>query len=281
MNVGVGLPNTLSTAGRQELLGWARRADAGPFSSLAVLDRLRYDSYDPLVCLAAAVALTERITLATMVVAGPLRNTAVLAKTAASIGALSGGRFVLGLALGAREADYELAGLPYGERGRRFDEQLGRLRVLWEDAAIGPRAGAEAGPRLYIGGNSELTFERVARYADGYMHGGGPPHVLARMVEKVCSAWQDAGRPGRPEIWGTGYFALGGPEQFAAGAAYLRDYYGFTGPFAERIAQGLLTTPQAIRQFMRGYADAGCDELVLFPTVVGEEQLERLADVVA
>jgi hypothetical protein len=59
----------------------------------------------------------------------------------------------------------------------------------------------------------------------------------------------------------------------------MRDYYAFTGPFAERIVAGMLTTPQAIAQFIRGYEDAGCDELVLFPTVPDLAQLDRLADV--
>ena len=59
------------------------------------------------------------------------------------------------------------------------------------------------------------------------------------------------------------------------------DYYGFTGPFAQRIAEGLLTTPQAVSQFVRGYAEAGCDELVLFPAVGQLDQIDRLAEVVA
>ncbi|TME63113.1 MAG: LLM class flavin-dependent oxidoreductase, partial [Chloroflexi bacterium] len=58
-----------------------------------------------------------------------------------------------------------------------------------------------------------------------------------------------------------------------------RDYYAFTGPFAERIAAGLLTSPQAIAQFMRGYEEAGCDELVLFPTVPDIAQLDQMADI--
>jgi hypothetical protein len=75
------------------------------------------------------------------------------------------------------------------------------------------------------------------------------------------------------------YYALG-DGRAEPGADYLRHYYAFTGPFAERIARGLLTTPQAITQFIRGYADAGCDELVLFPTSHDLAQLELLADAV-
>ena len=74
------------------------------------------------------------------------------------------------------------------------------------------------------------------------------------------------------------YFAFG-EEAAAAGRDYLRHYYAFTGPFAERIAAGLLTTPQAVSSFVRGYAEAGCDELVLFPTTSDISQLEQLSGI--
>jgi hypothetical protein len=61
----------------------------------------------------------------------------------------------------------------------------------------------------------------------------------------------------------------------------MRDYYAFTGPFAERIAEGMLSTPQAVAQFVRGYAEAGCEELVLLPAIAELEQVDRLADVLA
>ena len=104
----------------------------------------------------------------------------------------------------------------------------------------------------------------MARYADGYAHGGGPPRAFERAAASARAAWSDLGRPGRPRLWGQGYFALGDAD---AGAAYLRDYYAFTGPFAERIAAGNLTSARAIKDFVRGYAEAGCDELILFPSV--------------
>src|SRR5262245_26539762 len=113
MRVGIGLPNTTPGADRELLINWARQADEGPFSSLSVLDRLVYDSYDPLTVLAAAAVVTERIRLATTIVISPLRNTALLAKEAASVDALSGGRLTLGLAVGARPDDYSAAGVDY------------------------------------------------------------------------------------------------------------------------------------------------------------------------
>src|SRR4051794_35731597 len=112
MRVGVGLPTTTPGADGALLVEWARKADAGPFSSLGVLDRLLYDSFDPFASLAGAAAVTERIRLATMIAIGPLRPAAALVKSAASVQALSGGRLTLRLAIGAREDDYAAAGVP-------------------------------------------------------------------------------------------------------------------------------------------------------------------------
>ena len=280
MNVGIGLPAGIPGAEGPLIVEWARQADAGPFSSLGVLDRLVYDSYDPLTSLAAAAAVTRRVRLVTMIVIGPLRNTAMLAKMAASLDALSNGRLVLGLAVGARQEDYAAAGIDYHSRGKRLAEQLTTLRDTWEEAVIGPESAHPGGPPLLVGGLSDQGFARVARYADGYVHGGGPPRTFARAADKARAAWSDAGRPGQPQLWAQGYFALGDAAA-EAGARYLRDYYAFTGPFAERIAAGLLTTPQAIAQFLRGYAEAGCDEMVLLPTVADLDQLHQLANVLS
>jgi len=279
MQVGVGLPSTLPGAQGQLIIEWACRAEEGPFSSLGVLDRLVYDSYDPLITLGAVASVTHRVKLATTIVIGPLHNNTLLAKTAASLDALSGGRLVLGLAVGARKEDYDVAGVDYRGRGKRLSEQLSSLRSLWEDRHIGPKTVRSKGPDLLIGGLSDQGYARMVRYADGYVHGGGPPRAFARAADKAYAAWSDAGRPGKPQLWAQGYFALGNDAVEEAGSRYLRDYYAFTGPFAERIAAGILTSPQAIAQFIRGYQDAGCDELVLFPTVPDLAQLDRLAEI--
>jgi alkanesulfonate monooxygenase SsuD/methylene tetrahydromethanopterin reductase-like flavin-dependent oxidoreductase (luciferase family) len=277
MRVGVGLPTSVPKTTPELIVEWARRADEGPYSSVGVVDRVAYDCYEPLTTLAAAAGVTERVRLATLVVIGPLRIPAVLAAAATSLHALSGGRLTLGVAVGARTEDYVVAGIDPAGRGRRLDEQLDELRGCWEDGALGARSpGGE--PELLVGGTSDAAFARVARHADGYVHGGGPPRAFARAAAKARIAWADAGRPGEPVLWGQGYFALGDRAR-DAGLAYMRDYYAFTGPFAERIAEGLLTTPQAVVQLARGYAEEGCDELVLMPATSDPEQLDRLADV--
>lgn len=230
--------------------------------------------------LAAFAGVTRRVKLAATVIVGPLRNTPLLAKTAASIDVLSGGRMVLGVSVGAWQEDYEAAGVAYRSRGRRLAEQLAALRDAWEGEQFGPRPAREGGPLILIGGSSDQTFARVARYADGYIHGDGPPRAFARAADKAVAAWTDGGRPGRPRLWAQGYYALGGEAEREAGERYLRDYYAFTGPFANRIAEEMLATPQEVIQFVRGYKEAGCDELILYPTLSDIAQLERLVDLV-
>lgn len=281
MRVGIGLPTTFPDVSGTLMIEWAQRAERQRLASLGVLDRVVHDGYEPLAALAAAAAATSRIDLVTMIVIGPLRNTSLLVRQSLSVHALSGGRLSLGVSVGARKDDYEATGIEYSSRGRLLTEQLSSIRDRWDERPMAIPPDRPAVPELLVGGGSDISFARVARYADGYAHGGGPPRAFARAADKARAAWSDAGRPGRPRLWGQGYFALGDEATKAAGMAYLREYYAFTGPYAERIVTELLTTPQAITQFVRGYAEAGCDDLVLFPTVAHLDQLDRLAAVLA
>src|ERR687891_1455363 len=119
MDIGIGLPNAVQGTTRNQLIDWAREAEEAGFSTLGTIDRLVYDSYESIAALSAAAAVTERIRLATDVMLGPLRqNPAMVAKQILSLDALAGGgRAVLGIALGAREDDYEISGIDMSTRG--------------------------------------------------------------------------------------------------------------------------------------------------------------------
>src|SRR3954447_19645770 len=123
MELGIGLPNAVPGTTGQQLTDFARAADEAGFSVLGTIDRLVYPNYEPLMALAAAAAVTDRIRLATSVMLGPLRgNAALVAKQILSLDALAGGgRAVLGVAAGARDDDYEISNLHMKNRGDWLD----------------------------------------------------------------------------------------------------------------------------------------------------------------
>ena len=118
--------------------------------------------------------VTEHIRLMTDILLAPLRQTALLAKQAATLDSISNGRLVLGMAPGGREDDYEAAGVPFHERGKIFDSMLPELKRIWEgQTEIGPEPGQPGGPRLLFGGRVKAAFRRAAEYGDGWSMGGG------------------------------------------------------------------------------------------------------------
>ena len=216
-----------------------------------------------------------------MVVIAPLRSPATLAKEAATVQALSGGRLIMGLAVGARTEDYVISGIPNARRGERFTSLLEDLRDAWSTTAPVPGRVHQELPPVLLGGSSDIAIGRAAALADGYVHGGGPPRLFERAVTTVTEAWHQAGRSRPPLLWAQAYFALGNDAEIDEGRARVRDYYSFTGPFADRIAEGVLATPHALAQFVRGYSEAGCDELVLLPSSNDTAQVDRLAEILA
>jgi alkanesulfonate monooxygenase SsuD/methylene tetrahydromethanopterin reductase-like flavin-dependent oxidoreductase (luciferase family) len=113
MKVGVWMPNAMPFGLERGFLDWVRLADQAGFDTLGTLDRPNYDLWDPLVSLAAAAAVTERIRLATTTLPMPNRNEVLVAKQAAVIDRLAGGRLTLGVSLGSRPDDYQVLGRPW------------------------------------------------------------------------------------------------------------------------------------------------------------------------
>jgi alkanesulfonate monooxygenase SsuD/methylene tetrahydromethanopterin reductase-like flavin-dependent oxidoreductase (luciferase family) len=276
MDIAIGLPSTIPGIERDQTLDWAQRAERAGFSSLGTIDRITYPNLESLIALSAAAAVTERIRLLTAILLGPTRQTAALAKQAASLDVLSGGRLTLGLAPGGRPDDYAAAGVDFSARGRRFDEQLAELKGIWAGDEIGPKPVQEGGPPLLIGGTVDASYRRAAQWGEGWIAGGLPPDAVAGHAEAVRAAWEAEGRAGRPSISGLAYFALGPSAQDAA-RSYLGDYYAFLGDVADMIVGGAAKDEDTVRQYVAAFEAAGLDELVWFPCLPDPEQVDRLA----
>jgi probable F420-dependent oxidoreductase len=175
--------------------------------------------HDPLVMFAYLAGITRRIQFATGILVLPQRQTALVARQAADVDLLSGGRLRLGVGVGWNYVEYEALGEDFRTRGARQEEQIGLLRRLFTEpvvdfagrfdrvdrAALVPKP-ARSVP-IWLGGSSDAAFERAARLADGFIFfGGGARAVDAwkRLRDRVS----DLGRPA--EEFGADYVALPG-----------------------------------------------------------------------
>jgi alkanesulfonate monooxygenase SsuD/methylene tetrahydromethanopterin reductase-like flavin-dependent oxidoreductase (luciferase family) len=282
MKIGIGLPNPVPDTEGATLVEWARRAEEAGFSSVATIDRIVYPSYESLIALAAAAAVTNRIGLMTNIVIAPLRDAVLLAKEAASVDRLSGGRLTLGLAAGSRSDDFAAVDRPFETRGRRFDAQIEAMKEVWQGKTLSdsgqssvPLPGHEV--PVVIGGASDAAVERTVRYGIGYTSGGAGPDMMAPIAESVRKRWTESGREGEPRLVALGYFALG-PKAEEGSAKYLKDYYAYLGEWADRIAESAALTPDALKELAARYEDIGVDELIFDPTIAELDQIDRLAD---
>jgi alkanesulfonate monooxygenase SsuD/methylene tetrahydromethanopterin reductase-like flavin-dependent oxidoreductase (luciferase family) len=230
--------------------------------------------------------VTERIKLTTAILLGPLRlNAALVAKQAATLHTFSGGRVQLGIAVGGREDDYEASGADFHTRGKDFDAMLETFERVWGGesfgyaGAIGPQPPGGGVP-LIIGGGADVVFERAAKHGEGWIMGGGTPDMFSGALEKLRAAWSAAGREGTPKTLALSYFALGDGGA-AAADAYLHDYYGFLGEYADQIAGSAATDAETVKQYVDAFAAAGCDELIFFPCDPDPGQVDLLADAIA
>lgn len=168
---------------------FARAAEAAGFDGIAFTDHPApshkwltaggHDALDPFAALTYVAAVTERLRLIPNIVVLPYRNPFLVAKAAATIDALSGGRFVLSVATGYLRSEYRALGVDFERRNELFDEALAVLRGVWAEDELAfegtgfTASGVTANPKpghipIWIGGNSPLTRRRVARHGDGW-----------------------------------------------------------------------------------------------------------------
>lgn len=188
MKIGISLPVREFENDLGAIKEFAQTADELGYTHLRVPDQvLRPDSghlHEPMMLLAYVAAVTERIELVPSVIVTPSRQTVLLAKQAAELDVLSGGRLRLGIGVGASEAEYRSLGADFHTRGARIEEQIGLLKALWtqesvnfsgrwdevEGAGLSPLPIQQPIP-LWIGASGipvQRIRTRIGRHADGW-----------------------------------------------------------------------------------------------------------------
>ena len=165
--------------------------------------------YEPFVLFAHIAAFTSSIELATGIIILPQRQTALVAKQAATLDVLSSGRLRLGIGIGWNPVEYEALGEDFSNRGIRSEEQIEIMRALWanetinykgrwhkiKDAGINPLPIQKSIP-IWLGGKSEKVLERIGRIGDGWIAGGlnGPDQKSHSIFSRIHQYAEKAGR---------------------------------------------------------------------------------------
>jgi len=221
---------------------------------------------DPLEWLSFAAAKTTRLRLGTSVIVASQHSAAILAKRAATLDALSGGRFMLGVGLGWQKEEYEAIGVPYQDRGRRLDECIEAMKVLWSEhpatyhgkhvrftrVHCNTDLVTKGGPPVLIGGSTAFAARRAGRLGDGFFPYVISPEDFALRVGEIRAAAREVGRdPAKIEltIW-PGSFDF--KRTFDVGLVRAYTQQGVSRLIVSGLEGGSAELP-AIRDFVKRY----------------------------
>jgi probable F420-dependent oxidoreductase len=185
--------------------------------------------HEPFVLFGYLAGITKKIEFVTGIIILPQRQTVLVAKQAAALDVLSGGRLRFGIGIGWNPVEYEALGADFSNRGRRSEEQIEVLRKLWTettvtfegrwhkitDAGINPLPIQRPIP-IWFGGSDERALGRLAKFGDGWFPLMGPDEKCRQMIEKIRSLAKDAGRnPDAIGVEGRVSFGSGLPEAWS------------------------------------------------------------------
>jgi probable F420-dependent oxidoreductase len=281
-----------------ELLATARRAEQLGFTSLWAWDHLFLGSRQPfpqleaLTTLAVLAGHTTTIELGTGVLVLPIRDPALLAKTAASIQAISGGRLRLGVAAGWYEREFHATGTPFKNRGRIFERNLEICMDLWtKDEVTGSwddlsfrrvkmLPAPQPRPQVLIGGYVDRVLKRAATLGDGWLTYFYTPEAFAESWSKIERFAEEAGRD-PAELRSLNQLPICiGPSKEAARARtgpWLASYFDTPEWSNATPDSAICGTPEDCAEQIAAHLDAGVQEICLIPHEYDLDQVEQCA----
>ena len=278
----------------QDFTQFFRRADELGFDSLWVIDRIFHDIniLEPMTLLTCAAAVTNRIRLGTSVLLFLFRNPVQLAKTAATLDHLSGGRLTLGISLGGRDFEFGPMGSDRERRVSRFRESLALMRKLWtednvthhgrfydmDNVTVLPKPVQKPGIPIWFGGSAEGALKRSAELADGWVGGGSGGNDAYRQTwQKVKDYAQAAGKD--PESLDSGRLAYVYVDQDREKCrqALVEFTHAYYGPQYDVDNNCVFGSAEECATKIQGFIDAGAKTMILGPTWPDVDQIERIA----
>jgi probable F420-dependent oxidoreductase len=227
----------------------------------------QHDFHEPFVLFGFCAGVTRRIELVTGIVILPQRQTTLVAKQAAAVDVLSGGRLRLGIGVGWNVVEFEALGETFKNRGKRVEEQLEVMRLLWTQELVTyegrwhrvPDAGIRPLPvqrpiPIWMGGESEAVLRRAARLADGWitLQTFRPGPAAQQTVDRLLGLVREAGRdPAAFGIEGRVTLSLVAPEERAKEIAAWRAMRGITHLCVNTMGLGLPGPEEHVRTLER------------------------------
>ncbi len=221
---------------------------------------------------ALAALSTDRALVGPCVLQLPLRGAPEVAKQAASLQHLSGGRMVLGVGVGTHAGEYEAAGIPFSQRGRRLDTSIDELRRAWGRDAATPDSTdgyrqLPIGPAvpIWVGGSSEVALRRAAVKADGWIPLFLSPDEYAAAIGRLDKEVERAARDPRHIDRGLAVFvAVGDEERAEDGLGWMSSLYGLPArAFARHLVSG---DARSCATTLLRYFEAGAGHIAVFVT---------------
>lgn len=286
------------TPDMRDLVRYATRAEELGYTSLWAWDHLFLGSKQPfpqleaLTTLAVLAAHTESVTLGTGILVLPIRDPALLAKTASTIQDFSGGRLCLGVAAGWYEREFAATGTPFKGRGKIFEQNLEICMRLWEDDEVTGEwddrsfrrvrmlPKPQPRPGLLIGGYVDRVLRRVATLGDGWLTYFYTAEAFTESWRKICQYAEDAGRdPGELRNVSQLPICIGKSKEDAQARTgpWLASYFD-TPDWSDATPDSAITgTPEQCAEQLQAHIDAGVQEICLVPHGYEKEQVERFA----
>ena len=287
MKIGMTLPVMEPDLSRQDLEDWTLRVDAGPWSHIALGERILFPNPEFISTLSAVAAWTKRVEIIATISVLTMHNPILSAKQFATIDMISEGRFTLGVGVGGREEDYNAIGSTWSDRRwATLSDRVKTMQSVWSKEyhpSLGPTPFSMNGPQILAGAVGPKAMEMSADFADGLAGFSFNADIeeIKDSFNRVQKAFEEKNKP--PRLVTSFWFGLGESARSDI-QIHLERYLSWMGDdLARDLAKtaGFSGSQSDLKDFLLLVKAAGATDVILVPTSKNIEQLLLAEEVIA